>query len=140
METAGAQQAEDMAEREGVAAQPMDQNHSFPVSRAVFDSEDLDGGAARVCVDLDELALGVMVAEIVREAEEPGAVVWRAEGRERGEEEGEEGDGDGEISPEDEGSDRGAGFGRGWDGGLFGGFWQNELFGLLFLFLRRFCH
>lgn len=75
METAGAKEADDMAEREGAAAQPMHQNHSFPVSRAVFDSEDLDERAARVYLDLDGFALGVMLAEIIGEAEEPGSVV-----------------------------------------------------------------
>lgn len=57
-------------------------------------------------MDLNELALGEMEAEVGREGEKPGVLV--ALGEQRREEEGEEADGDGEVGPEGQGSDRAA--------------------------------
>jgi hypothetical protein len=85
-------------------------------------------------VDLNELALGEMEAEVGREGEEPGALV--ALGEERREKEREEADGDGEVGPEGQSSGRVA-------LGMAGGVWRRNWllsrilgFGLGFLFGR----
>lgn len=57
-------------------------------------------------VDLNELALGEMEAEIGRERDEPGVLI--AWGEERREKEREETDGDSEVGPESQGSGRAA--------------------------------
>lgn len=55
------------------------------------------------CLDLDGSTLGVVVAEIGGEREEPGFGVLGGKGRERNEEESDERDYDGGVEPESEG-------------------------------------
>lgn len=81
----------------------MEKQDDIAVPRASLDGEDLEGWAGGGGgVGLEELAPAMVLAEVIREGQEPGAAVGGGGGGGR-EEEGEEGDDDGEVSPEGEG-------------------------------------
>jgi hypothetical protein len=106
-----------MAKREGITGQAGDQEHGF----TEFSGAGIDGkhtkGEVWGRVDLNELALGEMEAEVGREGEEPGVFV--ALGEKRREEEREETDGDGNVGPEGQ---RSGGTALGVAGGVW---WRN---------------
>lgn len=65
-----------------------------------MDSEDLNWGLVRGCLNLDVATFGVVLAKVRREAEEPRSGVLGSEGGQKDEEESNKRDNESEVCPE----------------------------------------